>query len=127
MSFLPKTAVGILGLFIFVGWLANEIINNPQFGLLDSVTSLTTDSLANIQSLEDTGTSNGIFGFASDIISIVFNMFLLIFGILLFVPVSLETFLLYVLMLPPQISLILTVLFSVGAVFTLIKLLVPDA
>jgi hypothetical protein len=120
MSAFPKTAVGIISLAVFVGYLVNLIFN--QKTNTNAVTQLTQTSQNNlVKALEqiNNGTSftDVIFGIGSFIV----NFFIMLGGFIAGIFISFATFITALTGLPVVISQIIIAIISIGLFFALLS------
>ena len=130
MSAFPKSAVGLISLFIFVAWLVFMMEIPAITEPLSIVTTMTNDAMKGVSDASEgiVSSDEGLFGFSriSSFFSLIWNLILipLLFVVQIFV--GFATFVSVMLMLPIQISGIIVALISVGLILSLLKVIIPE-
>lgn len=126
MSFFPKSAVGLVGLFIFTAWLTSQAF--PPSPELEAILDITTTAQTNIEVATEgiTSESGGfsIIGSVGAVFSILFNLFIMAVGFIGTIFLSLVMFVTSISGLPSQISQIIIISISVGFIFALLSKLI---
>ena len=130
MSAFPKSAVGLISLFIFVAWLV-FMMEIPQISdPIDSINIANEITFNNIRSAGDNIMSGdeGLFGFGiiSSFFVIVWNLLLIPILFVISILIELVLFISVLTMLPIQISGIIIALLSVGLILSLLKFIIPE-
>lgn len=130
MSAFPKSAVGLISLFIFVTWLVFMMGINEISSPLASVNDMTTSVINNLGNASQNIISGneGLFGFGviSSFFSLIWNLLLipLLFVVQIFV--TFATFISIMTFLPLELSGIILVLIGVGLVLSLLRFIIPE-
>ena len=124
---LPKTAVGLVGMFVFTAWLVGQVYTD-RFPQLQLINDITTGAQENIAAAAEgvTASSGGfdIIGSIGAVGTVLFNLFVMLVAFVGSIFISSAMFVTALTDLPIQISEILITLISVGFIFTLISKLV---
>lgn len=143
MAFLPRTAVGLVGLMIFTGWLVSLMFGidlSAVFGISD-IRQTAQNNIINAGNCLSSGGVNASNNSAQisvctgthwydaiwEVLAILFNILVMIFGFLAGIFLSTAVFFTAMIGLPIEISQIFIALISAGLIFALIKFIIPDA
>lgn len=130
MSAFPKSAIGLISLFIFVAWLVFMLNVREISEPLTVVNEINDETMNRIQDASTNIISGdeGLFGLGiiSSVVSLIGNVILA--GLLFFVSifVSLAAFISVLLLIPIQISGLILTLISIGFVMSLLKFIIPE-
>jgi len=130
MSAFPKSAVGLISLFIFVVWLV-FMMEIPAITEPLSIVSTMTNEAINGVNEASTGivsSDEGLFGFSriSSFFSLIWNLILIPLLFIVQIFVGLAAFISVLTLLPIQISGIIIALISVGLILSLLKFIIPE-
>lgn len=128
VSFLPRTAIGLIGLFIFVAWLVYLLSYPGVTEPLEAVTNFTNvaqENLGNAAS-QQLDTSCGLLCNLEGFFGTIFWFLVMVMGFIASVFVTLITFISAITLLPLQVSGIIVALMSCGLIFSLIKFFIPE-
>lgn len=126
MAGLPRTAVGIIGLVIFVGWLVALVyVGTPgATNLQDEINQAQAAQMNIANSAKDLTGSSGLYGSITAVFSVAFNLIVVIFSFFLMIFSSIAGFTSMILGIPFLISGIFLALLMIGLMFAIISKIV---
>lgn len=130
MTAFPKSAVGLISLFLFVAWLV-FLMDIPQISEpTQAVQGMTNGAIGRVgnASQQIISGDEGLFGFGiiSSFFTLIGNLILIPLLFIAQIFVSFASFISVLTLLPIQISGIIIALIGVGLILSLLRFIIPE-